>query len=183
MNRPFVRPGLLALALMLSCPALAQQPQQPAAAPPAQAQPAPMPEAAPSHISACRELAISSGIVRSFDAIIEPTLAQLKQMNVTRPEVRSDLDKVVELLRPEMELQKQQMITLTARVYTKYMSEAECNQIAGFFKSPVGRKYVDTQPAVLDDIVAEMATWSQNLSEYVIIRARAEMLKLGHQLQ
>ena len=76
-----------------------------------------------------------------------------------------------------------QMITLTARVYTKYMSEAECNQIAGFFKSPVGRKYVDTQPAVLDDIVAEMATWSQNLSEYVIIRARAEMLKLGHQLQ
>src|SRR4051812_24375633 len=113
MNRVFVRHGMWALALMLAGPALAQQ--QPAPAPPAQTQPAPpsMPEPAPSHLAAARELAISSGIVRSFDAIIEPTLAQLKQMNVTRPEIREDLDKVVELLRPEMELQKQQMITLT----------------------------------------------------------------------
>lgn len=180
MHRLFVRHGLWALALLFAGPALAQQ--QPAATPPSQVQPA-QPEPPASHLAACRELAISSGIVRSFDAIIEPTLAQLKQMNVTRPEIREDLDKVVELLRPEMELQKQQMIALTARVYTKYMTEAECNQIVAFFKSPVGQKYVSTQPPVLDDIVAEMATWSQNLSEYVIIRARAEMQKRGHQLQ
>ena len=34
-----------------------------------------MPEAAPSHIAACREFAISSGIVRSFDARKKPIAA------------------------------------------------------------------------------------------------------------
>jgi hypothetical protein len=75
------------------------------------------------------------------------------------------------------------MINTTATVYARYMSEPELKEIAAFFRSPAGKKYVDTQPAVLDDLVKEMATWSQNLSEYVIIRARAEMAKRGHQLQ
>jgi uncharacterized protein len=154
--------------LLLAGPALAQQ--QPA-------------EPSASHLAVAREVAVGSGIVRSYDAIIEPTLDQLRRMNVTRPEIREDLDKVVELLRPEMELQKQQMIATTARVYTRFLTEPELKELAAFFRSPVGLKYVNTQPQVLDDLVKEMATWSQNLSEYVIIRARAEMAKRGHQLQ
>ncbi len=63
------------------------------------------------------------------------------------------------------------------------MTEAELKDVAAFFKSPSGVKYVQTQPAILDDIVREIATWSQNLSEYILIRARAEMGKRGHQLQ
>ena len=46
-------------------------------------------------------------------------------MNVTRPEIKQDLDKVVERLRPEMELQKQQMINATARVFASRMTEPE----------------------------------------------------------
>jgi len=153
--------------LLLAGPALAQQPAEPST----------------THLAVAREVAVGSGIARSYDAIIEPTLDQLRRMNVTRPEIREDLDKVVELLRPEMELQKQQMIAATARVYTRFLTEPELKELAAFFKSPVGLKYVNTQPQVLDDIVKEMATWSQNLSEYVIIRARAEMAKRGHQLQ
>jgi uncharacterized protein len=153
--------------LLLAGPALAQQSAEPST----------------THLAVAREVAVGSGIARSYDAIIEPTLDQLRRMNVTRPEIREDLDKVVELLRPEMELQKQQMIAATARVYTRFLTEPELKELAAFFKSPVGLKYVNTQPQVLDDLVKEMATWSQNLSEYVIIRARAEMAKRGHQLQ
>jgi hypothetical protein len=136
-----------------------------------------------SHLAIAREVVVSSGMVRSFDTITEPMLAQLQQMNVTRPEIKKDLDQVVESLKPEMELQKQQMVAAAARVYTRVMSEAELKELAAFFKSPIGVKYVQTQPKVLDDIVKEMATWSQTVSEYVIIRARAEMAKRGHQLQ
>ena len=141
------------------------------------------PQASPSHLAVAREVAIGSGMVRSFDAIVDPMLAGLMQMNVTRPEIKQDLEKVVEMLKPEMELQKQTMINTTARIFTTRMSEAELREIANFFKTPAGLKYVQTQPVVLDDIVKELATWSQNLSEYVMIRARAEMAKRGHQLQ
>jgi hypothetical protein len=178
MNCKALRSGLVLLAL--AGPALAQQRAAPPASPPPPPQTT---QPTATHLAAAHDAVVGSGIVRSYDAIIEPTLAQLKQMNVTRPEIKEDLDKVVELLRPEMELQKQQMINTTARVYTKFMSEAELKEIAAFFRSPVGQKYVETQPVVLDDLVVEMANWSQNLSEYVIIRARAEMAKRGHQLQ
>ena len=171
MNSHAFRCAISGLALLLLAgPAMAQQQPQP-------------PQPSPTHLAAAREVVTGSGIVRSYDAIIEPMLDQLKQMNVTRPEIREDLDKVVELLRPEMELQKQQMINTTAVVYTRFLSEPELKELATFFKSGVGKKYVETQPGVLDDLVKEMATWSQNLSEYVIIRARAEMAKRGHQLQ
>jgi len=137
----------------------------------------------PSHLAVARDVVVSSGMVRSFEVITEPMLAALQQMNVTRPEIKKDLDQVVEGLKPEMELQKQQMVNAAAAVYANIMSEAELKDLAAFFKSPVGKKYVETQPQVLDDIVKEMAAWSKTVSEYIMIRARAEMAKRGHQLQ
>jgi hypothetical protein len=144
---------------------------------------APAAQPSASHLAIARDVVVSSGMGRSFDVITEPMLAQLQQMNVTRPEVKKDLDQVVEGLRPEMEQQKQQMVGAAAKVYAKIMTEAELKELAAFFKSPVGLKYVQTQPPVLDEIVKEMAAWSQTVSEYVMIRARAEMAKRGHQLQ
>lgn len=162
------RSGALAAALiLLSGSAMAQAPAQPSA----------------SHLALAREVIMNSGMVRSFDSITEPLFAQLQQMNVTRPEIRKDLDQVVEGLRPEMELQKQEMVVAAAKVYTKVMTEAELKELNAFLKSPIGLKYVQTQPQVLDDIVKEMANWSQTVSEYLIIRARAEMSKRGHHLQ
>jgi hypothetical protein len=141
------------------------------------------PQPSASHLAVARDVAVGSGMVRSFDAITEPLLASLRQMNVTRPEIRQDLDKVVEQLKPELDLQKEQMISASARIFATRMSEAELRDIANFFKSPAGSKYVQMQPVILDDIVKELATWTQTLSEYVMIRARAEMSKRGHQLQ
>ena len=158
---------LAAALVLLAGPALAQATAQPSA----------------SHLAIAREAVVNSGMSRSFDIITEPLLAQLQQMNVTRPEIKKDLDQVVEGLKPEMELQKQQMVTAAAKVYAGIMTETELKELNAFFKSPIGMKYVRTQPQALDDIVKEMATWSQTLSEYIMIRARAEMSKRGHQLQ
>jgi hypothetical protein len=135
-----------------------------------------------SHLDVAREVAIASGMTRSFDAMTAPLLAQLQQMNVTRPEIRQDLDQVVEMLRPEVEQQKQKMIDSAARAYAIRMSEPELKEIATFYRTPAGKKYVEMQPLLLDDIVKDLATWTQNVSEYIIIRARAEMSKRGHQL-
>lgn len=151
------------------------------------AQPAPAPSSAPqptaNQLALGREVAINSGMTRSIDAMAAPFLSQLQQMNVTRPEIKQDLDQVVESLKPEVELQKQQMINTAARIFAEHFTEAELKSIADFYKSPAGIKYVQEQPLVLDDIVRELATWTQNVSEYLMVRARAEMAKRGHDLQ
>ncbi|MGO4704466.1 DUF2059 domain-containing protein [Microvirga sp. 2MCAF38] len=152
---------------MLASPVLAQQAPQPTA----------------SHLALARDVAISSGMTRSIDAMTAPLLAQLQQMNVTRPEVKKDLDDVVEMLKPELELQKQKMVETAAKAFAIRLTEAELKEVSAFYKSPTGVKYVQIQPLLLDDIVTELATWTQNVAEYIMIRARAEMSKRGHQLQ
>ena len=136
----------------------------------------------PSHLALARDVAISSGMSRSFDAMSEPFLQQLQQMNVTRPEIRTDLDQVVAMLRPELEQQKQKMIDNAARAFASRLTEAELKDVAMFYKSPAGVKYVQIQPGVLDDIVRDLATWSQQTAQFVMTRAREEMSKRGHQL-
>ena len=136
----------------------------------------------PSHLALARDVAISSGMSRSFDAMSEPFLQQLQQMNVTRPEIRTDLEQVVALLRPEVEQQKQKMIDNAARAFASRLTEAELKDVATFYKSPAGVKYVQIQPGVLDDIVRDLATWSQQTAQFVMTRAREEMSKRGHQL-
>jgi hypothetical protein len=158
--------------------ALAQQPTRPA--PPAQQPQAPQPS--PSHLAAAREVVMLSGMTRTFDVIPPEMNEQIKKNAVTRPELSKDLDQVFESMKPEMELQKQQMVNAAARVFASRISEADLKEIAAFFKSPIGKKYVETQPQILDSMVVEIENWTKQLAEYVMVRVRAEMSKRGHQL-
>ena len=150
---------------MLAGPAFAQQPQP-----------------TPSHIAVAREVAVNSGMTRSFDAMTEPLLSQLKKMNVTRPEIAKDLEQVVDLIRPEVVQKKDIMIDNAARAFANRMSEADLKEVAAFYKSAAGKEYVKTQPYILDDVVSDLALWTQQLSEFIMTRAREEMGKRGHQL-
>jgi hypothetical protein len=164
--------------------AFAQQPARPAQ--PAPAQPAPAqpqaPPSSPSHLAVARDVVVLSGMTRTFDVIPPEMGEQIKKNAVTRPDLAKDLDQVIESLKPEMELQKQQMVNAAARVYASRISEAELKEIAAFFKSPVGKKYVETQPQILDSMVVEIQNWTKQLAEYVMVRVRAEMGKRGHQM-
>ncbi|KQP83004.1 DUF2059 domain-containing protein [Methylobacterium sp. Leaf117] len=188
-------------ALVLAGAPLAALAQAPAAKPPAAnakpgtKPPAPAAAAAPStpaaqtpaysanHLALAREVMLNSGIARSFDSIIPAFSERIRQGAVTRPELTKDLDTVLASLEPEMEMQKQTMIDTAARIYASRLSEAELNEIATFFRSPAGKRYVETQPQVLDEMVQAMQNWTQDVSEYIMVRVRAEMAKKGHQLQ
>ncbi|MEH3145301.1 MAG: DUF2059 domain-containing protein [Methylobacterium frigidaeris] len=177
-RRSLVLAGLLAA---LAAPASAQQ--RPAAPAPA---PAPAPaakEISPGHLALAKEVMMASGIARSFDSIIPAFGEQIKQAAVTRPELSKDLGDVLEKLQPEMEMQKQRMIDTASRIYATRLTEAELRDIATFFRSPSGKRYVETQPQVLDEMVQAMQTWTQEVSEYTMVRVRAEMGKRGHNLQ
>lgn len=181
MSRRPLAGALLGALLVVPSLACAQAPKPgPKAVAPAAAQ---APTVGASHLALAREVMLSSGIGRSFDSIIPAFGDQIRQATVTRPELSKDLDAVLVGLGPEMELQKQGMIDTAARIYAARLTEAELGEIAAFFHSPAGKRYVETQPQVLDDMVQAMQTWTQTVSEYVMVRVRAEMAKRGHQLQ
>ncbi|WP_342109432.1 DUF2059 domain-containing protein [Methylobacterium sp. SI9] len=189
MSRRLIATLGLALGLTLPSAAFAQA-HKPAPTKPAPAQPStpaantPAPAAiTPSHLALAREVMLSSGIARSFDSVLPAFADQIRKQAVTRPELAKDLDEVLASLQPEMELQKQRMIDIAARTYASKFSETELQEIATFFRSPAGKHYVEAQPQLLDEMVQEMQDWTQDVSEYVMVRVRAEMGKRGHQMQ
>jgi uncharacterized protein len=167
------RPAAWIAALALSAgAAFAQQPAPGAA-----------PTFTPSHVAVARDVASASGITRSLEAIVPQLYDRIREQIVARPELTKDMEEVLKVLQPEMELQKQRMVSIIAGIYARQMSEAELNEVMTFFRSPTGRKYVETQPVILDDLVREMHRWTQEVAEYVMVRVRAELSKRGHQLQ
>ena len=173
MNRVLSALAVAALVVLSNGDATAQQP----AASAAQGQPS------ASHLAAAREVVNLSGMARSFDAVLPRFGEAIRKNAVTRPDLTKDLDDVLEKLKPELELQKQQMVTASARIFAGSMTEQELRDTATFFKTPSGQKYVLSQPAVLDEMVRQMEVWTRDVSEYVMVRVRAEMGKRGHSMQ
>jgi hypothetical protein len=166
------RTRLLAASFALSLLAGAASAQQPASPP----------QPSASHLALARDVALASGITQSFENILTSFPDRLRQSTVTRPEIAKDMNEVLDALKPEMELQKQQMVNAAARIYASVMSEGELKEIAAFFKGAAGSKYLSSQPVIIERMVTEMQPWAQQVAEYVMVRVRAELGKRGHQL-
>lgn len=177
-----VRPVLVAAGLLAA--ALATLPGAAVAqAPSPSTQQAAAPPASPAHLAAARELMSATNVLGPLDELIPSFGEQIKKQNVTRPEVTKDLETVIASLGPELQLQRQRVTELVARTYAKYLTESELKELAAFFRTPLGQKYNRVQPDLVEEVVNDVGVWSQEASEYVMVRVRAEMQKRGHALQ
>lgn len=140
-------------------------------------------EPTPSHLQAAQELIQLTGALSSLDTMIPVFGDQIKQRNITRPDLTKDLDEVLRSLQPELQLQKAEIVALVAKSYAKFFTEDELRQLTTFFRTPVGVKFLKSQVDLIDEVADEVTNWSQQVSEYVMFRTRAEMLKRGQQMQ
>jgi hypothetical protein len=166
------------LAMALSAvPALAQQTVPATPAPPAPAAAAPVQPTA-AHLAAAKDVIQLSGLSRSFEFVVPQFMDQLRQtFATTRPEIMTELTNTLMQLRPEFEAQKNDLLMAASRIFAGRMSEAELKEVATFFRSPTGQRYVAAQPLMMDDLFQEMQSWSRRLSDLMMTRTRAEMKK------
>ena len=177
------RVAALAATLALAGPVAAQQ-----AAPAAPVTPgiAPVPELAPPEppaatLAAAHDVVIASGMARSFAPMVPDLMHQIVPLLTrTRPELVKDLNDVLKQLEPEFMQDGERMTDIAAHVYARRMSADELKQTAAFFDTPAGKKYVEIQPAMLDELVVAMQSWTQELSTIMMTRVRQEMTKKGH---
>jgi uncharacterized protein len=166
------------VAVLGVAPAMAQT-KAPAAAPEA-VQPA---EPTAAQIALAREIVVASGVSRSFGMVVPQYLDQIgTRLTQTRPDLIKDLNVVMEQIKPEFDKKAEGLLDQASRLYAKRMSEDELKQTAAFFKSPAGAKYVESQPAILNDLYVALQAWSQQVSVDMMTRVREEMKKKGHEL-
>ena len=140
-------------------------------------------EETPAQLAAAREVMISSGMAKSFAQIVPGIMEQLA-VNVvrTRPELQKDLKEVLLGAVGDFKQVQEDLVSLSARLLSRDLNEKELTEIAGFFNSPTGQKYVATQPKILDALGPYIRDYTIKLSTDVTTRVRAEMKKRGHDM-
>ena len=137
-------------------------------------------EPTPAAIDSARTIIAAWGMTKSFDQVVPQMAEQLERDVVkTRPELKDSLHATMAVLKPEFAKSEQDFVTTTALALAKMMTEQELKDTATFFQTPSGKKYIETEPAAITQIVTLVQNWRQQLSIDVMKRAREEMKKKG----
>ena len=171
--------GLLALIMLaaLSFAARAAEttpPAAPAAAPAAPAAPS------PAAIAAADTILGDIGIKQTIALVVPGMLTELEtNVTRTRPEIKESLRQTLRAIQPEFDKTAVQTFNSAATILASQMSEKEIVELAAFFESPVGKKYVAMEPVFLQQLSDVVAPWREQLSTDILVRAREEMKKKG----
>ena len=154
---------LLALAL-LAAPAHARpksEPPAPAAAP----APAASPAVDPALEADIRRLIDASGGAGLGKQMFEAMMTNMAQAMPQIPAAFWESAKA--------EFQPDEFTALLVPVYAKYYSQAEIQELIAFYQTPLGRKMVATNPAVVQDSMAAGQVWGQQIAQRVITKLQA----------
>ncbi|HEY0292588.1 MAG TPA: DUF2059 domain-containing protein [Hansschlegelia sp.] len=138
---------------------------------------------AEAQLKAAREVVNDSGVANSMNDIVPIFLDEAKRTFLrTDPALSKDLDDCIKILTPEFQKRRDELMNQIAAIYADKFSADELAQIRTFYQSPVGAKLVKEMPSILQASYDRTNAWSQQMSQDVISRLRAEMKKKGHDI-
>jgi hypothetical protein len=174
----------LALVLFAALSVSAQAADTTPPATPAPAAPAATPATpagpSPASLTAADTILNTIGLKQSI-AIVVPGMMQELETNVTRtrPEIRDMLRATLKAIQPEFDQTARQTYIQAESMLASQMSEQEITQVAAFFDSPAGKKYIAVTPVFVQNFSDVTGAWHEKLSTDILERARAEMKKKG----
>lgn len=137
----------------------------------------------PTHLALAKSVVEATGLTRSF-AVIPTDLATRfrDSITLTRPELKADLDAVIKDVLAGMANEQAVMLDAAGRAMAAQLSEAELTEINAFFASAAGRKYVEKQPVMMDQVFRDLQVWQGSLSDIMITRVREGLKARGKSL-
>ena len=143
------------------------------------AQPQPSAEA----VDTARQIIALKGGETIFNTLIPGVIEQSKYMfEQQNPNLGNPLRDVATKLRNELAPRQAELNSEVAKVYASRFTEKEIKDLLAFYQSPLGRKLIAEEPKALDQSMSYAQDWARRLSDEVVVKMRAEMKKLGHDI-
>ena len=134
-------------------------------------------------IAAAKEVITAKGAASLYSPLVSGVIERTKSVFLqSNPTLAKDLNEVSAKLHAEYAPRSAEILTEVAKLYASRFTEQELKDTLAFYKSPLGRKLVTEEPAILDQSMKTAQTWAENLSQEVIAKMRAEMKKRGHEI-
>jgi uncharacterized protein len=134
-------------------------------------------------LATAKELIAVKGGTAIYEPIVPGVIEQARSVFLrTNPALSKDLNEVAGKLRVEYAPKTTELLNEVAKLYAARFTEQELKEALAFYKTPLGRKMLAEEPAILDQSLKNAQIWANRLSEEVIGKMRAEMKKKGHDI-
>ena len=134
-------------------------------------------------IALARELIELKGGKQMFDGMVTGVIETAKNSFIpNNPMLSRPLSEVATQLRTEFESKKNEVFNEVARAYARHFTEQEMREMLAFYKTTLGKKVLTTESLAVEDGFKRAQDWSNQFSDQVLTRFRAEMKKRGHDL-
>ena len=154
-----------------------------AGVPAAAQQPPPLKPASPAAAAAAKEILAmknaSAMYASAVPNIVQQTKDQLMQSNIN---YQKDLNEVAVVVAQKLAGREKEIGEGMANVYANEFTEQELKDIVAFYKSPLGKKLLASEPRAIQFSMSYMKQWAQIFSETVNGEFRAEMRKRGKEI-
>ena len=134
-------------------------------------------------VETARQIITLKGGENIFNTLIPGVIEQSKYMfEQQNPNLGNALREVATKLRNELAPRQAELNSEVAKVYASRFTEKEIKDLLAFYQSPLGRKLITEEPRALDQSMTYAQDWARKLSDEVVVKMRAEMKKLGHDI-
>jgi len=137
-------------------------------------------EPSPAALEIANRLIVDLGLKQSLDVVVPGLFGEFeKNVLATRPELKDPLHQTLVSLVPEFNKGEPAVLADVAHVMATKMTESELKEVAAFYQSPAGRKFVAAEPAFIEELQVSGSAWRQKLSNDLLVRVREELKKKG----
>ena len=151
------------------------------AAAPVDAQKAPAADAA--RIGSAKAMMAAAGVSKQFDTIMPLIFKQVQSIFLQQhPTQQKQLSEVFDAVLARMSARKQELIDEIAVLYAQKLTSDEMNEIARFYSTGVGAKFIQIQPELAAQSAVIGQRWGQKLGAEVEQEVRREAKKRGMDL-
>lgn len=137
----------------------------------------------PETLAAAKELMVASKMVENTKLVFPTIMQQLKPLIVRgNPLVERDYDALVPVMQSAMESNLQAFLDEGAKIYARHFTAEEMRQVANFYRTPAGAKFVQKQPEVAKESMAMGQRFGQAMAQDFQKRMTEELRKRGHNI-
>ena len=134
----------------------------------------------PAAIAAADQLLTDMGVKETIAKTVPGMMTEFEQnVTTTHPEIRDSLRETLVAIKPDFDKSAQLTYAKVEALLALAMSEKEIEDVAAFFASPTGKKYLALQPIFFERLQDVIGPWREGLSTDIVTKAREQMKKKG----
>jgi len=134
----------------------------------------------PARLAAAKELLVVAGSAKQFEVVVPLITQQLESAFVNlKPDHAAEIKDVFRAMPEKFSQRKQELLDQVAVLYAERLTADELNELIKFYKSPIGAKFIQLQPELVQQSMQLGQAWGRKIGQEIDQEVRKQLKERG----